>query len=139
MPTQQPLTNIFVALKRATTTTSGQSGLTKGHIVAAHAQHSLYFTVGSLPTSKLPLPMGDLIQDSLGQSEPTTQMEHLCWFNHFCTAHEECPYTLQWPAPTHGGIWTPSNTRYSGSTQVLNPNGISIGQDVFAWLTTVTD
>jgi len=46
----------------------------------------------------------------------------------------ECPYTLQWDAhsppnvcPFPWGIWTPSNTWSLGPTQVLNPNGISIG------------
>jgi len=37
------------------------------------------------------------------------------------------------------GIWTPSNTWFSGPTRVLNPNGISIGSAVFAGLTSVTD
>jgi len=58
----------------------------------------------------------------------------------------ESPYTLQWDAPpplkiapSHGGIWTPSNTWFLGLTRVLKPNGISIGAAVFAWLTSVTD
>jgi len=57
----------------------------------------------------------------------------------------ECPYTLQWDAlapqncPFSWGIWTQSNTQFSGPTRVLNPNGISIGSDVFAGLTSVTD
>jgi len=58
----------------------------------------------------------------------------------------ECPYTLQWDAhsppkfaPSHGGIWTPSNTWFPGPTQVLNPNSSSIGAAVFAGLTSVTD
>jgi len=42
-------------------------------------------------------------------------------------------------APTHGGIRPPSNTWFPGPTQVLNPNGISIGAAVFAGLTSVTD
>jgi len=57
----------------------------------------------------------------------------------------ECPYTLQWDAPSalkiapfHGGIWTPSNTWFPGPTRVLNINGISIGSAVFAGLTSVT-
>ena len=40
--------------------------------------------------------------------------------------------------PLPMGIWAPSNTRFSGLTRVLNPNGISIGSAVFA-LTSVTD
>ena len=42
-------------------------------------------------------------------------------------------------AQYHGGIRTPSNTWFPGSTRVLNPNGISIGAAVFAGLTNVTD
>jgi len=60
----------------------------------------------------------------------------------FAQLSTECPYTLQWVAsspvkiaPTHGGIWTPSNTWFLGPTQVLNPNDISIGWAVFAGLT----
>jgi len=33
-------------------------------------------------------------------------------------------------SPSHGGIWTPSNTWFLGATEVLNPNGISIGAAV---------
>jgi len=58
----------------------------------------------------------------------------------------ECPYTLQWDAPSlpkiapsHGGSGAPSNTWFTGSTRVLNPNSISIGLAVFAGLTNVTD
>ena len=57
-----------------------------------------------------------------------------------------CPYTLQWGplfplkiAPSHGGMWTPSNTWFLGPTRVLNPNGTSIGAAVFGGLTSVTD
>jgi len=38
-----------------------------------------------------------------------------------------------------GGSEPPSNTWSLGSTQVLNPNGTSIGSAVFAGLTSVTD
>jgi len=58
----------------------------------------------------------------------------------------ECPYALQWDAhsppkncPFPWGIWTPYNTLFPGPTQVLNPNGSSIGAAVFAALTSVTD
>ena len=46
------------------------------------------------------------------------------------------PILPQTFAPSHGGIWTPSNTWFPGPTQVLKPNGSSI---VFARLTNVTD
>jgi len=42
-------------------------------------------------------------------------------------------------APYHDGSGPPSNTGFLGPTQVLNPNGISIGPAVFAGLTSVTD
>jgi len=42
-------------------------------------------------------------------------------------------------APSHGGIWTPSNTWFPGPTRVPNPNYISIGSAVCAGLTSVTD
>jgi len=38
-----------------------------------------------------------------------------------------------------GGSGRPSNTRFPGPTQVLNPNSSSIGAPVFAGLTSVTD
>jgi len=38
-----------------------------------------------------------------------------------------------------GGSGPPSNTWFLGPTQVLNPNGISIGAAVRAGLTSVTD
>jgi len=77
--------------------------------------------------------------------EPTTQTAS-DQFSRFAQMTTECPYTLQWDAPfplkiaaSHGGIWTPSNARFSGPTRVLNPNGISIGSAVFARLTGMTD
>ena len=64
----------------------------------------------------------------------------------FAQITAECPYTLQWDAPfslkiavSHEGICTLSNAWFPGSTRVLNPNDISIGSDVFAGLTSVTD
>ena len=38
-----------------------------------------------------------------------------------------------------GGFGPPSNTWFTGPTQVLNPNGSSIGAAVFAGLTSVRD
>jgi len=56
------------------------------------------------------------------------------------------PHTLQRTAvpplniaASHGGSAPSSNTWFHGLTQVLNPNGISIGLTVFAGLTTVTE
>jgi len=46
---------------------------------------------------------------------------------------------LQKIAPSHRGSGLPSNTWFPGPTQVLNPNGVSIGSAVFAGITRVTD
>jgi len=50
----------------------------------------------------------------------------------------ECPYTLQWIAPSPlktvhspGGSGPPSNIRFLWPTRVLSPNRISIGSAVF--------
>jgi len=73
--------------------------------------------------------------------------QHLDLFSCFYT--DDCRVSLYFttgrPFPPlknclfHWGIWTPSNTWFPGPTQVLNPNGISIGSAVFARLTGVTD
>jgi len=63
----------------------------------------------------------------------------------FAQMTAECPYTLQWDAPSplkiapfHGGSGPPSNTWFLGPTRVLNPNGILISATMFAGLTSVT-
>jgi len=33
--------------------------------------------------------------------------------------------------PSHGALWTPSNTSFLGPTRLHNPNGISISSDLF--------
>ena len=54
------------------------------------------------------------------------------------------PYTLQWAAafhniaPSYGATGPIFYTRLLGPTRVLNPNGISIGEAIFAGLTTTT-
>jgi len=50
----------------------------------------------------------------------------------------ERPFPLK-IAPSHEGSEPPSNTLFPGPTQVLNPNGVSIGSAIFAGLTGVTD
>ena len=76
--------------------------------------------------------------------QPKLQIDR---FSRFCTAHgrkslyftyngrpfppQDCPFPR--------GMLTPSNTSFLEPTQVLNPNGISIGSAVFAELTSVTD
>jgi len=72
-----------------------------------------------------------LIHDSFGKFEPVIQMA-----SRLVTA--ECPYTLQWDAPSllkitpsHGDLHPQSNTWFPGPSQVLNPNGNSISLAVF--------
>ena len=48
------------------------------------------------------------------------------------------PFPSKFPLPM-GMIWTSSDTLFLGHTRVLNPNGMSIGQAVFAGLTSLTD
>jgi len=82
-------------------------------------------------------------------TNPSPQTKwYLYWFSRFCT--DDCRVSLYFTmggpfpppvkiAPSHGGIWTLSNTWFPGPTGVLNPNGISIGSAVLAGLTSVTD
>jgi len=99
--------------------------------------------------SKLPIPMGvfgpHLIHDSLSQPRPRTQNGISIGSAVFEQMTAECPYTLQWAAlplpqncPLPCGMLTPSNTWFLGPTQVLNPNGISIGSAIFAGLRLAT-
>jgi len=61
----------------------------------------------------------------------------------FAQKTAECPYALQWAAPSP----PPENCPFPwedvdpqlGSTQVLNPNDILISSAIFAGLTTATD
>jgi len=87
-----------------------------------------------------------LTHDSYGPSELTTQTAYTCISSAvFAQLTTGCAYTLQWAAPSPQNclfswqIWTPCNSWSLRPTQVLNPNGISIGSAVFARLTTVTD
>jgi len=89
-----------------------------------------------------------LTHDSLGPSKPTTQTaSQSVQPSHFCTDDrrvslyfttgrsfppQNCPFSM-------GGSGLLSNAWFPGPTQVLNPNGISIGSAIFAGLTTVTD
>jgi len=70
----------------------------------AHGRKSLYFTMERPFPKKLPLPTGDLdsylTHDSLGPSEPITQTESQSVQAFFAQMTAECPYTLQWDAPS---------------------------------------
>jgi len=93
------------------------------------------------PPLKLSLPTGDLdlhlmVSSAHQNPQPT---RHLHRFSRFCTTHLRVSlyFTMDHPfpsqiAPSHEGIWTSSNTWILGPTQVVNPNGISIGLAVFA-------
>jgi len=85
--------------------------------------------------------------DSYGPSDPTTQTASLS----IPPSLHRRPYSVpilyngtpilpQKFAPSHGGDLDPHLIHGSpGPTQVLNPNGSSIGAAVFAGLTSVTD
>jgi len=121
------------------------------HFSTAHGRKSVCFTMGD--------PFPKIAPSHRGSGPPSNT-----WFlgsdairahnpsgisigsNVFAQITAECPYTLQWDAPfslkiavSHEGICTLSNAWFPGSTRVLNPNDISIGSDVFAGLTSVTD
>ena len=65
----------------------------------------------------------------------------------FAQMTAECPYTLQWAAPSLSKLHLPMggsgshlyNTWFPGSIRVLSPNGIWIGSALFTGLTSVTD
>ena len=115
----------------------------------AHGKKSLYFTMGAPFPQNCPLPMGDLdphlIYDSFGQSEPTTQMASPSVQPFLHRRPRSIPILYNEPllhpqnCPSHGVSAPPFNIWFPGPTQVLNPNGISIGSAIFARLTSVTD
>jgi len=72
---------------------------------------------------------------------PKSTPQHLDRFSHFCTSHGSVVSHVfsSKNCPSHGAIWTPSSTWFLELTRAHNPNGMSIGSAVFAWLTTVTD
>ena len=88
------------------------------------------------------------IQHMIPTAHPSPQPKrHPYWFSHLCTddrksvpiLYNGTPILAQKFAPSHGGIWTLSNTWFPGPIQVLNSKGSSIGAAVFAGLTSVTD
>jgi len=110
------------------------------------------------PSQNCPFPCGHLdphlVHDSLGPSEPKTQMVSRSvqpllnrWPNSIPMLYNGPPFPFK-IAPSLGGCWyylfpwgllTLSNTWLLEPTWVLNPNGISIGSAIFAGLTSVTD
>ena len=103
---------------------------------------SLYFTMGAPFPQNCPFPWG---------SGPPSNT----WFLGPIRAHNQMasllvqPFSQRWPqsvpilyngmplsplkiAPSHEGIWTLSNTWFTGPTRVLNQNGISIGSAILA-------
>ena len=77
---------------------------------------------------------------------PSPQHEqHLDRFSCFCTAHRTVSlyftagrYLFLKIIPSHGGPGPLSNAWLPGLILFLNPNGISMGSALFAWLTIVT-
>jgi len=121
--------------------TNGQSNLKTDRIAAAYGRCNVHWYWPGGASIHL-----YLIMLPWAHSSPDPK-RHLDRFSHFCTAHRRvCLYLYFIMAappsqnrPFSWGIWTSSNTWFSGPTQVLNPNGISIGSAVCAGLTTVTD
>jgi len=105
---------------------------------------------GHASPSELSLPMGHLdphlTRGSIGPADSASKW-HLDQFSWavFCTAHGRLslystmgvPFLPNRPFPWR--TWTQSYTWFIGPTEVLSPNGISIGSAVFAMLTSVTD
>jgi len=124
------------------------NGIIIGSAVFTQVTAECHYTLQWAPIyHKLPLAMGasgpHLIHGSLGQPESSTQTVYRCvqpflhsWPQSVPILYHGTPLKI---ASSHGGIWTPSNTWSLSPTQVLNPNGISIGSAVFAGLTSVTD
>jgi len=115
----------------------------------AHGKKSLDYNRQPFP-KKLPLPARDvdphLTDDFLGQYKPTIQTASWSvqlfshrWLQTVPILYHGMSLSPIKIAPSHGGSGPPSNTWFPGPTQVLNPNGISIGSAVFAGLTSVTD
>ena len=113
-----------------------------------HGRKSLYLQWALLPP-KLPLPMGyldpHLTYGSQGPPESSTQTASRSVKPSLHRRPQSIPILYNGTplapqnCPSHGGIWTPSNTWFPGPTRVLNPNGISIGSAIFARLTSITD
>jgi len=87
-----------------------------------------------------------LTHDSLGPSEPITQAaSRSIWpflqssLQNVPILYNGTPFSPSKLSLPMGDPDPPSNTWFPGPTQVVNPNGISIGAAVFAGLTSVTD
>jgi len=117
-------------------TTSGQSNLTKGRIVAAHGlsvrQVAPVCTLMYTRASLAHMGVHNLNGISIGSAV-------------FAQLTAERPYTLQRAAlsplkiaSSHGGSG-PSNALFLGPIPAHNPSGISIGSAVFPGLKTATD
>jgi len=121
-----------------------QFALLRGHTGAtnwlsrAQITEECRYTLQRSPVPlKLPFPWGSgphLTRDSLGPSEPTKQTASRSvqpflhrWLHSVPMLYNGTPLFPLKVAPSHGGIWTPSNTWFPGPTRVLNPNGITIG------------
>jgi len=89
------------------------------HYCTAHGKNSLFFTMGAPFPKNCPYPCADLdphLKRFIGLMRAHNPM-HLDQFSRFCTDDRRVPlyFTMGHPfplkiAPSHGGIWTSSNT-----------------------------
>ena len=111
------------------------------HFRTAHGRKSVYFTMGLPFTHNCPFWWRDLdphlTHGSLGPCEPTTQMASGSiqlflhrWLQSVPILYNGTLLPLK-IVPFHVGSGSPSDTWFPGLTQVLNPNGISIGLAIF--------
>jgi len=117
--------------KLVTEVTSGQSNLTKKPHQRCTQTVQCYSIAGASV---------HLTQYTLPCTYPSPQpKQHIDRFSHFAqlaAVSLACPGT-SFPlkiAPSHGAIWTPSNTLFLRPILAQIPNGISIGSVVFARL-----
>jgi len=117
----------------------------------AHSTKCLYVTLGDPFPQNCPFSWGDgdpiFLMIPWGRLSPQSKLHH-DRFGYFRTGdrrvslyftmgrtffHKNLPLSMVGSEPPSKNTWS------LGPTQVLNPNGISIGSAVFAGLTSVTD
>ena len=140
----QVIGNICIFSRPTTQTPS----ITNRLVAIAHTKPVIANCVPKLVAMATSLSTYGPPSNTIPTAHPTPQPEwHPYWFSHLCT--DDCrvspyftmgrPFSPQnLPLPM-GGSGPPSNTWFPGPTQVLNPNGSSIGAAVFVGLTSVTD
>ena len=118
--------------------TSGQNNLTKGCIAAAHGDDAPFCQSYSPGGANVHL-MYHMLSWPIRVHNPNGILNGSAMFAQLTAeCRQACP-CMSFPlkiAPSHGAIWTPSNTWFLEPTLAQNPNCISIGSAVFAQLTT---